>query len=89
MQLTEAAGECSRDGGIPRLRFVVALKHVLKRRPTPGPKPSESGVDNAEPLSPMKAICPAIHAARAAGSFFPSPCHNTFRAIANVVWTRP
>jgi transposase len=34
----------------------VTLKHVLKRRPAIMPKSSESGVDNAEPLSPMRAI---------------------------------
>lgn len=34
----------------------VTLKHVLKRRPAIVPKPSESGVDHAEPLSPMRAI---------------------------------
>ncbi|HEY6339355.1 MAG TPA: IS1634 family transposase [Candidatus Sulfotelmatobacter sp.] len=34
----------------------VTLKHVLKRRPATVPKPSESGVDNVEPMSPMKAI---------------------------------
>jgi transposase len=34
----------------------VTLKHLLKRRPTIVPKPSKSGVDNAQPLSPMKAL---------------------------------
>ena len=34
----------------------VTMKHLLKRRPAIVPKPSASGVDNAEPLSPMKAI---------------------------------
>jgi len=34
----------------------ITLKHWLKRRPTMVPKPSLSGVDNAEPLSPMKAL---------------------------------
>jgi len=34
----------------------VTLKHVLKRRPAIAPTPSVSGVDNAHPLSPMKAI---------------------------------
>ena len=34
----------------------VTLKHLLKRRPTLVPKPSTSGVDNAQPLSPMKAL---------------------------------
>ena len=34
----------------------VTLKHVLKRRPAIVPAPSESGVDNAEPMSPMRAI---------------------------------
>ena len=34
----------------------VTLKHLLKRRPTIIPKPSVSGVDNAQPISPMKAI---------------------------------
>jgi transposase len=33
----------------------VTLKHWLKRRPTIVPKPSLSGVDNPQPLSPMKA----------------------------------
>jgi transposase len=34
----------------------VTLKHVLKRRPTVLPTPSASGVDNAQPMSPMRAI---------------------------------
>jgi len=34
----------------------VTLKHLLKRRPTLIPKPSVSGVDNVQPLSPMKAL---------------------------------
>ena len=34
----------------------VTLKHVLKRRPAIVPTPSESGVDNVEPMSPMRAI---------------------------------
>ena len=34
----------------------VTLKHLLKRRPAIVPKPSVSGVDNAQPLSPSKAL---------------------------------
>ncbi|MBV9251588.1 MAG: IS1634 family transposase [Acetobacteraceae bacterium] len=34
----------------------VTLKHLLKRRPGIVPEPSLSGVDNARPLSPMKAL---------------------------------
>jgi len=34
----------------------VTLKHLLKRRPPMVPKENSSGVDNAVPLSPMKAI---------------------------------
>lgn len=34
----------------------VTLKHLLKRRPPIVPRPSASGVDNAEPLSPLKAL---------------------------------
>ena len=34
----------------------VTLKHRLKRRPAIIPKPSASGVDNAQPLSPMRAL---------------------------------
>lgn len=34
----------------------VTLKHLLKRRAAMEPKPSASGVDNAQPLSPMKAL---------------------------------
>src|SRR5712691_8772092 len=34
----------------------VTLKHLLQRRPTLAPKPSASGVDNAQPLSPMRAL---------------------------------
>ncbi len=34
----------------------VTLKHLLKRRPAMVSKPSASGVDNAQPLSPMRAI---------------------------------
>src|ERR1700680_122295 len=33
----------------------VTLKHLLKRRPAIVPKPSVSGVDNTQPLSPMRA----------------------------------
>jgi transposase len=34
----------------------VTLKHVLKRRPAIVPQPSVSGVDNAQPMSPMRAL---------------------------------
>jgi transposase len=34
----------------------VTLKHVLKRRPANVPKSSAGGVDNAQPMSPMRAI---------------------------------
>ena len=34
----------------------VTLKHWLKRRPEVVPAPSASGVNNAQPLSPMKAL---------------------------------
>jgi transposase len=34
----------------------VTLKHLLKRRPAMVPEPSRSGVNNAQPLSPMKAL---------------------------------
>jgi transposase len=34
----------------------VTLKHLLKRRPAIVPQPSASGVNNAQPLSPMKAL---------------------------------
>jgi transposase len=34
----------------------VTLKHLLKRRPTVVPKQSASGFDNAQPMSPMRAI---------------------------------
>ena len=34
----------------------VTLKHLLKRRGPIVPKPSVSGVDNAQPLSPMRAL---------------------------------
>jgi transposase len=34
----------------------VTLKHLLKRRPVTVPKPSASGVDDAQPMSPMRAI---------------------------------
>jgi transposase len=34
----------------------VTLKHLLQRRAPIVPKPSLSGVDNAQPLSPMKAL---------------------------------
>jgi transposase len=34
----------------------VTLKHLLKRRPAIVPKPSASGVENARPMTPMKAI---------------------------------
>jgi transposase len=34
----------------------VTLKHLLKRRPAIAPKPSASGVENAQPMTPMKAI---------------------------------
>jgi hypothetical protein len=34
----------------------VTLKHLLKRRPALVPKPSTSGVENAQPMTPMKAI---------------------------------
>ena len=34
----------------------VTLKYLLKRRTAIGPQPSVSGVNNAQPLSPMKAL---------------------------------
>ena len=34
----------------------VTLKHLLKRRSQVEPKPSVSGVDNAQPMTPMRAI---------------------------------
>jgi len=34
----------------------VTLKHLLKRRPVTAPQPSASGVDDAQPMSPMRAI---------------------------------
>ena len=34
----------------------VTLKHLLQRRAAVVPKPSPSGLDNAQPLSPMKAL---------------------------------
>ncbi|HEV2174197.1 MAG TPA: hypothetical protein VGR71_11545 [Nitrospira sp.] len=34
----------------------VTLKHLLKRRAPIEPKPSVSGVDHAQPFSPMKAL---------------------------------
>src|SRR6266849_4669305 len=34
----------------------VTLKHLLKRRPVMDPKPWASGVDNIQPMSPMRAI---------------------------------
>jgi transposase len=34
----------------------VTLKHLLKRQPAMVPKPSESGVEKAQPMTPMKAI---------------------------------
>jgi transposase len=34
----------------------VTLKHLLKRRPAMVPKPSARGVDDAQPMSPMRAI---------------------------------
>ena len=34
----------------------VTLKHLLKRRPSVVPKPSASGVDNVQPITPMRAI---------------------------------
>ena len=34
----------------------VTLKHLLKRRPIMVPQPSASGVDNAQLMSPMRAI---------------------------------
>ena len=34
----------------------ITLKHLLKRRPAIVPQPSVSGADNAQPLSPMKAL---------------------------------
>jgi hypothetical protein len=34
----------------------VTLKHLLKRRPAIVPRPSDSGVDNPQPISPKKAL---------------------------------
>jgi len=40
----------------PGYALWVTLKHLLKRRPAIIPQPSASGVNNAQPLSPMKAL---------------------------------
>ena len=34
----------------------VTLKHLLKRRPALDPQPSVGGIENAQPISPMRAI---------------------------------
>jgi transposase len=34
----------------------VTLKHLLKRRPAMAPQPSASGTENAQPLSPLRAL---------------------------------
>src|SRR6267143_3958575 len=34
----------------------VTLKHLLQRRPEMGPQSSADGVDNAQPLTPMRAL---------------------------------
>jgi transposase len=34
----------------------VTLKHLLKRRPAPVAKPTASGIENGQPITPMKAI---------------------------------
>src|SRR5271165_1967356 len=41
----------------------VTLKHLLKRRPAIVPQPSSSGVNNAQPLSAMKALSSLAHTA--------------------------
>ena len=40
----------------PGYALWVTLKHLLKRRPPIVPTPSASGVDNAQPMTPMRAI---------------------------------
>lgn len=40
----------------PGYALWVTLKHLLKRRPPIVPKPSASGVDDSQPLSPMRAL---------------------------------
>ena len=44
-----------RAGKKPGARWVT-LKHLLPRRPTLVPKPSLSGVDEAQPCSPIRAL---------------------------------
>ena len=60
-----AARQGPRDGGVPRL-CAVGHAETSAEAPSPRstPKPSASGVDNAQPLSPMKAICSAVHPAK-------------------------
>src|SRR5450432_1843301 len=49
----------------------VTLKHLLKRRPPIVPQETTSGVDNAAPLSPMKAIALLSTLQRPTSSFPP------------------
>src|SRR2546425_8832993 len=51
-----AARQSLRDGSVPGLCALGTFKHLLKRRAPIEPKPSLSGVDNAQPFSPMKAL---------------------------------
>ena len=51
-----AAGQSSCAGGFFGYALWVTLKHLLKRRPAIVPQPSDSGVDNTQPISPKKAL---------------------------------
>src|ERR1700674_634166 len=56
----------------------VTLKHLLKRRPPIAPKPSVSGVDNAQPLSPMRALA-LLSTLQSADIVLPTTDHREIR----------
>jgi transposase len=56
----------------------VTLKHLLKRRPAMVPQPSASGVDNTQPLSPMRALA-LLSTLQSADIVLPTTDHREIR----------
>src|SRR6202021_1813963 len=56
----------------------VTLKHLLKRRPAILPKPSANGAENAQPMTPMRAIA-LLSTLQSAEFVFPPPDAREFR----------
>jgi hypothetical protein len=99
LRLNHRARTARSGGRVGLLAFLgdalwVTYKHLLKRRWPVVPEPSVSGVEDAQPMTPMRAIAAAFNVAkrrhRSAGHKLllwqlGMVLQNTFDSIANVV----